>query len=178
MLKTNDRKRSAYFLFGIVLALLLSCEINQPESKTNTPTPYSTPASKTAATIPHYLSEVFPLPDSELSISNVEDQKVGIGVTLRPQNVAEKGDFDVNWIERCSLSIDGTAISREMLSVQDGIVLTEWKNEQGEVLFRVSGPYYLTWHVPMDVGKHQAVFQVRRTSGMILEHSWQFSIVP
>jgi hypothetical protein len=50
-------------------------------------------------------------------------------------------------------------------------------DQQGRVISRVGGPYYLAWTMPLEVGNHEAALQVRRTSGALLEFTWYSTIV-
>jgi hypothetical protein len=59
----------------------------------------------------------------------------------------------------------------------DGGSMIENYDQQGRVISRVGGPYYLAWTMPLEVGNHEAALQVRRTSGALLEFTWYSTIV-
>lgn len=88
-------------------------------------------------TVPDYLDGIWPFPDSETLYNGHSDELA--------TDYPSPGDFDVNWPSRCSPFVDGVAVADKYLSIMDGVMLIEGANMEGEVLYRVGGPYYLIW---------------------------------
>lgn len=134
--------------------------------------------------LPEHLTFLWPEPDSIIK-TEVYNQyisssllKVGIGVKLDTAQVIEPGDIDVDFTDRVNLLVNNEVVSSEYLKTKQGDELSEIYDKDGNFLARAIGPVYFGWAVPLEPGDYQATFQVRQTSGKIIEHSWEFSIVP
>jgi hypothetical protein len=107
---------------------------------------------------------------------------IGIGAKLLAHRIAEEGDIDVDWVERTSLLVNEVALSKDSKISADGLVLhetyTTTDDGQRNLLYRVGGPYYLAWYAPLEPGEHNVTFQLRLTSGEVLEYNWRFVLVP
>lgn len=194
--KTSSRLLVAV---AIYLAVLTSCAPKEGEFQ-NTSVPSSQDptmsATKEAVSLepvelPEYLKRVWPLPGSTMSAQAYDESfdrfsllsgNIGVGVELLAYKIAEEGDIDIDWIGRSSLLVDGMLVADNVGEFADGAVLyTEYTVDadgQEHLVYRVGGPYLMAWRVPLESGEHKAVFQVRQSSGVILEYSWQFTIVP
>lgn len=157
-------------------------------TQSSTAQPAEEPARESSP-LPDYLGMVWPSSNSTLTAAEYSESLerefitlrggVGIGAELRAERIAEAGDFDVNWIERSSFIIDGLPVERYGCDGEfaDGAVL-HLGYEDMRLIFRVAGPYYMAWRVPLGSGEHVVTFQVRRTSGTVLEYTWRFIITP
>lgn len=182
----RSHRKYIFLLLVTMIAVVLFVSLCQMKN-THRSTALSTqgPAVKQETTF--YLGQIWPVPSSSITSDWYNKAimhdfltvgETGIGVVLLPHEIAEEGDFEVNWIARCTLIVNGKIIDNEHTLVENGAVLTEGKNAQGQVLYRVSGPYYVAWRVPLAPGIHQVKLSVQKSSGKILEHSWQFTILP
>ncbi len=196
------RYREQVVLFATVVITLLtvmSACAGRPQAR-STPTragdlcqermPTNTVDSPAVIALPEYLGRVWPAPGSTVHVqeyresldrSSILSGNVGVGVELLAHNIAEEGDIDINWIARSSILVDSIPPPDDVGLFSDGAVLHEAYREvngQKQLLYRVGGPYYLAWRVPLDQGKHSITFRVLMTSDVIFEYSWEFSIIP
>ncbi|MBN1890598.1 MAG: hypothetical protein JW850_21570 [Thermoflexales bacterium] len=147
----------------------------------------------TPVKLPGFLRQVFPLPNAILSSRSYNERlkglaiiytgEVGVGVVLDSIAVAEVGDSldEQDVISRVSLLIDGEPLILDTpfdWVNQEG-AHTKVLDEQGQLLYEVAGgDYWMLWRKPLGLGKHEAMFRVRKTSGTLLEYSWSFELVP
>ena len=200
MFLSRTRQHAAQGLLIVTLVTIVGCAVNQlgtvqrtrlsPDVPTVTIDPVITTASTVVSRstrLPDYLSDVWPKPESTVSLEDynaslregpIEVGSTGIGVVFWTDRIATRDkDIDVNWFTRCSLFVDGVSASSEGLA-EDGALLIESKDAQGQLLSRTSGPYFRAWFVPLEVGTHTATFRLQRTTGEVLEYSWSFTVVP
>jgi hypothetical protein len=193
------------FLASVILAPLVSCRTEvsyEPASEEKVPesaptlTKIDVPVSEPR---PEFIQAVSPeeygtVPRSlyDLSLEGVvghgiasPEQGFRSSICVRPllRPLVEKGDrFEDSpageqliW-DRMTLKVDGDIMQAYGTVYNRGLpILSDPEGPLGENTLWLEGGDYC-WKAPMEAGRHQVVFQFRRTSGEVAQYSWLLEI--
>jgi hypothetical protein len=138
--------------------------------------------------LPEYLDSVYPAPNHVVSFDDYhanfgeEFAFPGMRVTVsglyvdQPELKDSVNDPDLP--QRVTLFINKQEVPRKSLTPQYGLTIVSLYDENDVYLGDVyTGPFYLSWEYPLEVGRHTALFQVQSNTGSLHEFEWQFEIV-
>lgn len=185
------------FALSLLLCLLLSGCTQLDVQSTVTPsvsTPESTAFTTAVASLPDYLTAVWPIPGSTIKASEYSQTmnsavQGGIGVQARidllyryfsGENYGKMEYSEENTFvpqDRITLFVDGEKISQELLGAYalDAISIHD---DTGKLLYSGVAQMDLSWSVSLTQGEHMVsmhIYNAEETK--ILEYDWNFKII-
>ncbi len=188
----------SYSELAILLLLLLGVECHPLDSLIST---LSTPSEtviydnfyceshtkKPCEDLPPFVIGVWPGPGTRVSSSYYKHGldivgARGLGVGAEISAISTDLDFFravVPVTDRTSLAVNDRELGKAKY-IEDGLGLAAELNNLGTPtgIERASGPYWLSWQIPLDPGEHKAKLKIVRDDGKLLEYEWSFEVLP
>ena len=150
-------KKHLTLTFLVILVYVFSaCTASQESPPSPVPVPTNSP-------LPDFLGHVVPWGAMSLEhYIELFDITLG-GGGIQVEVWMQRDAWASIPLQDIRLYLDGELVSNEILMVGDGLM--------------PHGPFYLGWAVPLELGLHEATFQIVTASCETLEYTWQFVLV-
>lgn len=114
----------------------------------------------------------------EKTLNSLFPHDRGIHVILKPNHIDDFAQpISAPIVQRTTLFVDGDMITQDIIMIASGGMLTTILDDQGEILYEGDlGPYYLSWAVPLSIGKHQVELRVISNVDKVYSFNWDFTI--
>ncbi len=168
-----------------ILALAVLCtaclEFGPPTAATPTYSPFPTAQ---AVSLPEFLNEVWPPPNSTFALESYENNlqhhfcwSCGIGVDIRV-NVINAAPWEPEMHERAELFVDGRKFgSEEIANSFSWLMFAFYVDEEGQIYKYDPGATVLDWHPELTAGEHEARILIPSFRGEDFGYTWRFTIV-
>lgn len=182
---TISKRTISYFL--LITWLLTTCQTKQHNipatDDLNKPLPpflhLVAPAPETTYRIGSYaLGEHYP-PEE---VSPAEGSQNRICIQINPRPLLEPGDhfvFSAKYgdflPDRINGYLNGTKLKRdEGVTTVMGTDYLQDKN--GHIIAEAEGPQVVCWLAELDIGQHNFIVEIEKTSGEIVSYGWSFAL--
>lgn len=149
----------------------------------------------TLSGLPEGFQFVRPLPDSTITLQDYRKERLvpryyapgfadlrgGVCAGILPGKIVESGEF----LEEGGVARKYSFVALDGVPPGDDAVIeggcepfrVSIRDESGCVVASYVGPHhYKCWQIDLDPGEHEAVVQLRKASGEVIEYTWQFTI--